>query len=156
MGLSSDVSFDIASAAICGVLIVCRCLYRLLFTCKLHPTCHRRWRVDDAYMALALVPLVSRTVTIVTSFLLNPEHSSSPPTEEEAAARGLSVDQLAADRVVSRKLLIPGRISYALLCVNFSQSSPFFLLMSTISGFGRSMGWLQSPLSWDALLTRDM
>jgi hypothetical protein len=118
MGLSPDVSFDIASAVICGVLIACRCLYRLLFTCKLHPTCHRRWRVDDAYMALALIPLIVRTVTIVTSFILNPDHAGSPPTAEEAAASGLSVSQLASHWVVSRKLLIPSRLSYALLCVN--------------------------------------
>lgn len=115
MALSADVSFDIASAAICGTLILCRCAYRLLFRCKVHPTCHRRWRVDDIYMALALFPLVARTTTIVMSFVLNPGHSTLPVTPEEAAAAGTSVEEMTSDRVLSRKLLIPGRISYALL-----------------------------------------
>lgn len=115
MPLNSDVGFDIASAAICGALILSRCAYRLLFRCKVHPTCHRRWRVDDVYMALAILPLVARTTTIVMSFVLNPTHSTTPVTEEEAADAGLSVDELTSDRILSRKLLIPGRISYALL-----------------------------------------
>lgn len=86
--------------------------------------CHRRWRIDDAYMALALLPLISRTVTIVASFMLNPDHDSDPVTLEEAAEVGMSVEDLTADRILSRKLLIPGRISYALLCVEFSPPLP--------------------------------
>lgn len=115
MTLSPNVSFDIASAGICGTLIISRCIYRLLFRCRVHPTCHRRWRVDDAFMALALLPLVGRTVTIVMSFVLNPGHSTSPVTAEEAAAAGMSIENMTSDRVLSRKLLLPGRICYALL-----------------------------------------
>jgi hypothetical protein len=144
MGLLPDVSFDIASAVICGVLIVCRCLYRLLFPCKLHPTCHRRWRVDDAYMALALIPLIVRTVTIVTSFILNPDHAGSPPTAEEAAASGLSVSQLASHWVVSRKLLIPSRLSYALFL--------WLLKLCLLTFYSRFV----EPLSWGHTVIRTL
>jgi hypothetical protein len=115
MPLTSGVSFDVAVAAICGLLITVRCAYRFFFRCTIHQTCHRKWRIDDAYMAFALLPLIARTVTISISFVLNPNHASTPATEEEAAALGISVDQLNEDRVTSQKLLIPARICYAML-----------------------------------------
>lgn len=115
MSVSSDVAFDIASACICAILILVRCGYRLLSRCKVHESCHRTWHVDDAYMAFALLPLVGRTSCITYSFVLNPDHIYGPATEEEAAIRGVSVAQLQHDFVLSYKLLIPGRICYALL-----------------------------------------
>ncbi|CAI6087157.1 unnamed protein product [Clonostachys chloroleuca] len=110
----STVAFDISSACICGTLILTRCLYRLFFTCKVHPTCHRRWRVDDAYMAFAIIPLVARTATISTSFKLNPDQLTTPVTIEEAEMANMSVEDLTADRILSRQLLLPARIFYAL------------------------------------------
>ncbi|CAH0052573.1 unnamed protein product [Clonostachys solani] len=110
----STVAFDISSACICGTLILTRCLYRLFFTCKVHPTCHRRWRVDDAYMAFAIIPLVARTATISTSFKLNPDQLTTPVTMEEAQQANMSVEDLTADRILSRQLLLPARIFYAL------------------------------------------
>lgn len=144
MTLSGDVGFDIASAIICGALIISRCVYRLLFRCKVHPTCHRRWRVDDAYMALALLPLIGRTATIVMSFVLNPSHSTSPVTEAEAAEAGLSVEDMTADRVLSRKLLIPGRISYALFL--------WILKLCLLTFYTRFVG----PLSWGRAVIRTL
>ncbi|KAK7414447.1 hypothetical protein QQX98_006726 [Neonectria punicea] len=112
--LSPDVIFDIASACACAALILSRCAYRALFRCKLHPTCHRTWRIDDFYMALALLPLVGRSACIAVSFILNESHTYDPATDAEAAVLGVSVESLNHDRVLSHKLLIPARICYAL------------------------------------------
>ncbi|KAM5356843.1 hypothetical protein ACJ41O_003489 [Fusarium nematophilum] len=104
----------IVSATICSVLILTRIAYRLLFRCKQHPTCHRRWREDDTYMAFALLPLLARTVLMAWSSALSPDHSHDPATAGEAAARGMSVEQLDADKELALMLLIPIRILYAL------------------------------------------
>ncbi|KEY65308.1 hypothetical protein S7711_01825 [Stachybotrys chartarum IBT 7711] len=114
MPLTAAVSFDIASAALCTALILARIVYRLLFRCKVHTTCHRRWRIDDAYMAFALLPLLGRTITITTSFRLNPSHSSAPVTAAQAAAAGLTVEAMTANRVDALRLVLPARICYAL------------------------------------------
>ena len=114
--LPTALRFDIATAVVCGTLILTRCAYRVFFRCTVHPTCHRRWRIDDVYMALAILPLTLRTATIVTSFVLNPTQSSRPVAEDEVAASdGMSWEEMTADRVLARKLLLPGRIGYALL-----------------------------------------
>jgi hypothetical protein len=112
--LPPDVSFDIAASVICATLIFTRCAYRIVFPCKQHPTCHRRWRVDDAYMLFALLPLIARTATITYSFMLNPSHAREPATPEDAVDAGKSMDELNDDRELSKKLLLPARISYAL------------------------------------------
>lgn len=117
MALSSDVALDITTACVCGALILARLAYRVLFRCKLHPTCHRTWRIDDFYMTIAILPLIGRCTCISWSFLLNQNHTYEPATEAEALAQGVTVDQLNHDRILSHKLLIPGRICYALLCV---------------------------------------
>ncbi|KPM39234.1 hypothetical protein AK830_g7359 [Neonectria ditissima] len=112
--LSPDVIFDIASACVCAALIVSRCAYRALFRCRLHPTCHRTWRIDDLYMALALLPLAARTACISVSFVLNDSHTYEPATAADAAAQGISVAQLDRHRMLSHKLLMPARVCYAL------------------------------------------
>jgi hypothetical protein len=114
MAFSAELYFDIIAAALCTALILTRCAYRLFFRCRVHPNCHRQWRIDDAFMAFALLPLVGRTTTIVTSFILDPNQSLAPPTAAEASAAGLSLDAFTADRIASRKLIIPARICYAL------------------------------------------
>ncbi|KAF7552717.1 hypothetical protein G7Z17_g4128 [Cylindrodendrum hubeiense] len=114
MKVSTDVTFDIASACVCATLILARCAYRGLFRCKLHPTCHRTWRSDDLYMAIALLPLIGRTTCICLSFVLNPTHTYEPATEVEAVTLGMSTAKIDHDRILSHKLLIPGRICYAL------------------------------------------
>lgn len=117
MTLSSGVAFDVAASVACGVLIIARCLYRILLPCKLHPTCHRRWRIDDAYMAFALLPLAARATTITYSFVLNDGHDRGPATAEDAERLGMSTDDINHNRELALKLLLPGRISYALLYV---------------------------------------
>ncbi|KAH7253015.1 hypothetical protein FSOLCH5_013848 [Fusarium solani] len=114
MALSSDVALDITTASVCAALIIARLAYRVLFRCKLHPTCHRTWRIDDFYMTIAILPLIGRSTCISLSFVLNHSHTYEPATEAEALAQGVSVDQLNHDRILSHKLLIPGRICYAL------------------------------------------
>ncbi|KAH7144333.1 hypothetical protein B0J13DRAFT_554964 [Dactylonectria estremocensis] len=114
MTLSTDVTFDIASACVCATLILARCAYRGLYRCKLHTTCHRTWRIDDLYVAIALLPLIGRTTCISLSFVLNPTHTYDHATAEDAAALGLSTSKIDRDRMLSHQLLIPARICYAL------------------------------------------
>ncbi|KAM5353718.1 hypothetical protein ACJ41O_000368 [Fusarium nematophilum] len=114
MAVPSHVNLIIASAAICVVLILTRCAYRVLCPCKQHPICHRRWQVDDTYIALALLPLIARTIVMAWSFVLNPEQSHDPATPQEAEDRGKSVEELNQDRELALKLVIPVRITYAL------------------------------------------
>jgi hypothetical protein len=115
MALSSDVAFDIASASICAVLILVRCGYRIMARCKSHEFCHRTWHVDDAYMAFALIPLMGRTFCISWSFILNPHHQHIAATQEEATRQGITLQKLEENLILSYKLLIPGRLGYALL-----------------------------------------
>lgn len=115
MAMSPSIAFDVTVACVCAALILVRCGYRLLSRCKVHTSCHRTWHADDAWMAFALLPLVGRTTCIAASFVLNPTHTYGPATADDAAARGVSVEQLQWDYETSHKLLIPGRIMYALL-----------------------------------------
>lgn len=118
MALSPDVAFDIASASICAVLILVRCGYRIMARCKSHEFCHRTWHVDDAYMAFALIPLFGRTFCISWSFILNPHHQHIAATQEEATRQGITLQRLEDNLILSYKLLIPGRLGYALLYVS--------------------------------------
>ncbi|KAH6955638.1 hypothetical protein BKA56DRAFT_706486 [Ilyonectria sp. MPI-CAGE-AT-0026] len=114
MALPSHINLVIATAAICGVLILTRCAYRFLCPCKQHPRCHRRWRVDDTYMTFALLPLVARTLLMTYSFVLNPTTSHHPATAQDAAELGKTVGQINQDWELALKLLVPVRIFYAL------------------------------------------
>ncbi|KAH7219898.1 hypothetical protein BKA60DRAFT_458136 [Fusarium oxysporum] len=114
MASSSDAALTLASTAICVALIVARCFYRLIFRCHIHTTCHRRWRIDDFYMTIAVLPLIGRAVCILLSFTLNPDHTYDPATEAEAQTWGQSVESIDGDRELSHKLLIPARIFYAM------------------------------------------
>lgn len=114
MALSATQNLDIATTAICTMLILIRCVYRILSRCKRHPFCHRTWHADDAYMALSLVPLAGRCICIILSFELNPSQTFEDATVEEAKARGISLEELQDYYVISHKLLIPSRIFYVL------------------------------------------
>ncbi|KAI9148147.1 hypothetical protein HJFPF1_11971 [Paramyrothecium foliicola] len=136
MALTADLHFDIASAAICATLILTRCAYRLFFRCRVHTSCHRQWRIDDAYMAFALLPLLGRTSTIITNFILDPNQSSAPPTPAEAAAVGLSLEEFTNNRITARKLIIPARICYALFLWSLK-----LCLLSFYSRFMDALEW---------------
>ncbi|KAF4980175.1 hypothetical protein FZEAL_3753 [Fusarium zealandicum] len=142
MALSPDVIFDIVSACVCAVLILARCLYRLLFRCKLHATCHRTWRIDDFYMTVAILPLIGRTVVIALSFELNPDHIYDPATEAEATARGVSADSINDERMLAHKLLVPGRICYALFL--------WCLKLGLLAFYSRFVG----VFAWGRIVTR--
>ncbi|ENH70891.1 hypothetical protein FOC1_g10003346 [Fusarium oxysporum f. sp. cubense race 1] len=90
MALSSTIEKDIAIACICSALILSRCGYRVYHWYKGHAGSHRIWHADDIYMAVALLPLISRTVCITLSFLLNPSSSREPATKDEAAAQHIA------------------------------------------------------------------
>ncbi|KAM5344897.1 hypothetical protein ACJ41O_010759 [Fusarium nematophilum] len=152
MALSSTVRVDLAIACVCATLILSRCAYRVYHRCKGHRRPHRLWHADDAYMAFALLPLISRTICVAFSFSLNPEHDRDLPTEAEAAAQGVTIERLQNTRTVGLQLLIGTRLSYALLyednCrVNvalLSISSLWCLkaaLLSFYSRFVQSMSW---------------
>jgi len=112
MALSQELTLDIISASLSGTIIFFRCSYRLLSRCRVHSACHRTWHADDAYMALAILPLVARSTCISMSFVLNPAQTFGLASESDAAAAGMSVDQLNRRWVVSRQLLLPGRTFY--------------------------------------------
>ena len=105
MASSSDAVLTLTSTSICALLIIARCFYRFTVRCNIHSTCHRRWRIDDFYMTVAILPLIGRALCILYSFLLNPNHTYEPSTS----------DAVNAERELSHKLLIPARIFYALL-----------------------------------------
>ncbi|KAI1073313.1 hypothetical protein LB507_010899 [Fusarium sp. FIESC RH6] len=104
MASSSDAVLTLTSTSICALLIIARCIYRFTVRCNIHSTCHRRWRIDDFYMTVAILPLIGRALCILYSFLLNPNHTYEPSTS----------DAVNAERELSHKLLIPARIFYAL------------------------------------------
>ncbi|CAG7566076.1 unnamed protein product [Fusarium equiseti] len=104
MASSSDAVLTLTSTSICALLIVARCIYRFTIRCNIHSTCHRRWRIDDFYMTVAILPLIGRALCILYSFLLNPSHTYDPSTS----------DTVNAERELSHKLLIPARVFYAL------------------------------------------
>merc|ERR1712000_664122 len=87
-------------------------------------------------MAFALLPLAARTGCIIMSFLLSPSHTHDLPTEQDAADVGMSVDELRQARIVALKLLIGGRLSYALFlwCLKAA-------LLSFYSRFIQVMPW---------------
>ncbi|RKK40536.1 hypothetical protein BFJ66_g11453 [Fusarium oxysporum f. sp. cepae] len=126
MALSSIIEKDIAIACICSALILSRCGYRVYHWYKGHAGSHRIWHADDVYMAVALLPLISRTVCITLSFLLNPSSSREPATKDEAAAQHVSVEKLEHDRTVGLQLLVGTRLSYTLI--------PALILLTLCSG----------------------
>ena len=89
----------IPSTVFCLLLIIIRCSYRFLRSCKIHSSCHRTWHDDDAYMAFASLPLLARAICV--SFVT------------ELTREGASI----SDLVLAAKLLVPARLSYALLYV---------------------------------------
>ncbi|KAH7146935.1 hypothetical protein B0J13DRAFT_584370 [Dactylonectria estremocensis] len=145
----SHMSLIIASAAICVVLILTRCAYRVLCPCKQHPTCHRRWQVDDTYMAFALLPLIARTIVMAWSFALNPEQSHDPATLQEAADRRKTVEELNQDRELALKLVIPVRITYALFLWSLK-----LCLLAFYSRFISHLRWgkITIAMSWWAII----
>ncbi|CVL05114.1 uncharacterized protein FMAN_13057 [Fusarium mangiferae] len=136
MALSATIEKDIAIACICSTLILSRCGYRIYHWCKGHAGSHRIWHADDIYMAIALLPLISRTVCITLSFLLNPSSSREPVTEDEAAAQHLTVQELEHDRIVGLQLLVGTRLSYTLILWILKAA-----LLSFYSRFVRVTSW---------------
>ncbi|KAH7228384.1 hypothetical protein B0J15DRAFT_456698 [Fusarium solani] len=102
--------FDVIVCAVCGLLILFRCGYRLLSRCTIHSECHRKWHADDAYMAFAIVPLAARTTVIYLSFMLNPTQTFGLPVESDASS--VSIAQLEENYIISHKLLLAARASY--------------------------------------------
>ncbi|EXL55764.1 hypothetical protein FOCG_06311 [Fusarium oxysporum f. sp. radicis-lycopersici 26381] len=136
MALSSIIEKDIAIACICSALILSRCGYRVYHWYKGHAGSHRIWHADDVYMAVALLPLISRTVCITLSFLLNPSSSREPATKDEAAAQHVSVEKLEHDRIVGLQLLVGTRLSYTLILWILKAA-----LLSFYSRFVRVTNW---------------
>jgi hypothetical protein len=132
MASSSDAALTLTTTSVCAALILARCVYRVLFRCHIHRTCHRRWRIDDFYMTIAILPLIGRALCILYSFHLNPNHTYDPATEAEAKALGQSVAEIDGHRELSHKLLIPARIFYALLCVLRRRKGDIMLIWDSL------------------------
>ena len=121
------------TSLLCFVLITFRCGYRLLSRCKIHIDCHRKWHQDDLWMAIAVLPLLSRAVaTSVWGELHNPGH-----TDHELA--------------MSQKLLIISRLGYAGFqwCLKMCLIT-FYLRMTARVNYLRRSGMF---LHWFIVLT---
>ncbi|KAF4947804.1 hypothetical protein FGADI_10137 [Fusarium gaditjirri] len=136
MALSATIGKDIAIACICSALILSRCGYRAYHRYKGHAGSHRIWHADDIYMAVALLPLISRTVYIAVSFLKNPSTSHEPATKDEAEARHMTVEKLQHDRLVGLQLLVGTRLSYTLILWTLKAA-----LLSFYSRFVQVTSW---------------
>ncbi|KLJ09353.1 hypothetical protein EMPG_15216 [Blastomyces silverae] len=82
-------------AALGALQILFRCGYRLLVKCGVIKSSNRSWGPDDSWMAFALLPLICRTVSMIKVF-------------------GLRLSPSIDDQVVSQKLILVGRVFYAL------------------------------------------
>ncbi|PGH37085.1 hypothetical protein GX50_00068 [[Emmonsia] crescens] len=95
MRWTSEATQIVVSAALCSLQILFRCCYRLLAKCDMIKSSNRSWGSDDSWMAFALLPLICRSVAMIKVFSLR----LSPSIE---------------DQVLSQKLILVGRVFYAL------------------------------------------
>lgn len=87
-------------AAICTTMIMMRTLYRVFCRCTVHTKCHRQWHKDDLWMTFSLLPLIGRAITIAWS------------AELLTFPVGATADYKQDARMLSGRLLMPGRIFY--------------------------------------------
>ena len=124
MAADKEIIQVASTSMLCLLLICMRGIYRLAMPCRnhTHVRCHRKWHVDDLWMAFSILPLTGRALCIAWSNSLLDEHTID-------AAK------------LSRKLLLPGRVFYVLLYVFPSPSitSPHRLVVSQLGG-GRAGG----------------
>lgn len=95
--MSTSLVHIIVTAVFCFVLISFRCGYRLLSKCHHHSSCHRTWHQDDAWMAIAVLPLAGRSIGAGLFMAFQAPDASS------------------SRRVLAVKLLLASRIFYAAL-----------------------------------------
>jgi hypothetical protein len=103
--MSVEIIHVITTSAICFIFILLRTAYRLLYRCRVHTNCHRKWHVDDLWMAFSILPLVGRALCIAWSNSLLGQDAGVSAAEKYSA------------KMLSNKLLIPGRVFYVLLLV---------------------------------------
>ncbi|EEP82330.1 predicted protein [Uncinocarpus reesii 1704] len=94
--------------------IIFRCTYRLLGTLKAHPAIQQRWHSDDSWMAFSLLPLISRSVCIAWFFHLR-------------------ATETPGDDTLAKKLVIPSRVTYALLYWSSADVSPLYFRMDDVT-----------------------
>lgn len=99
MQWNSEIAQIAIAAVLCAFQIVFRCVYRILGSSKAFPAIQQRWHADDSWMAFALVPLIARTICMTLIFSLDKPVSTK-------------------DQILEQKLVIPGRLTYALLYVH--------------------------------------
>lgn len=116
MALPTHIQLLVACASICATLILARCIYRVLFRCKRHSHyhCYRRWQLDDTYMAMALLPVISRTILMSWAFSLNPQMVHNSVSSKEAAEAGTTIEKIDSNRELAFKLMFAVYFSYAL------------------------------------------
>lgn len=66
-------------------------------------------------MTLALLPIIARTILMSWSFYLNPNTTHDPATADGVIKARHTAEEIDHHRELALKLLLPGRISYALL-----------------------------------------
>ncbi|KAH9206520.1 hypothetical protein DL95DRAFT_347456 [Leptodontidium sp. 2 PMI_412] len=117
----------IVTSVICLVCIVTRTTYRVLYRCKVHVSCHRRWHVDDLWMAVSFLPLLGRALCVAWS---------------DAASRNPSTPEL------PMKLLLPARIFYALFlwCTKMCLLELYLRICKNLPMYRRVGLWIRASL----------
>ncbi|EEQ84195.2 uncharacterized protein BDCG_01000 [Blastomyces dermatitidis ER-3] len=95
MRWTSEATQIVICAALSSLQILFRCGYRLLVKCGVIKSSNRSWGPDDSWMTFALLPLICRTVAMIRVF-------------------GLRLSPSIDDQVLSQKLILVGRVFYAL------------------------------------------
>ncbi|KAH7311966.1 hypothetical protein BKA65DRAFT_158184 [Rhexocercosporidium sp. MPI-PUGE-AT-0058] len=117
----------IVTSVICLICIVTRTAYRVVYRCKIHVTCHRKWHIDDLWMGFSFFPLVGRATCVAWS---------------DAASRNASTSEL------SMKLLLPSRIFYALFlwCMKMCLLELYLRICRNLPVYRRVGLWIRASL----------
>lgn len=117
----------IVTSVICLVCIVTRTTYRIVYRCKIHVSCHRRWHVDDIWMGISFFPLLGRALCVAWS---------------DTAARHPSTYE------TSMKLLLPARIFYALFlwCMKMCLLELYLRICKNLPMYRKIGLWIRASL----------
>ncbi|KAI1931798.1 hypothetical protein LOZ58_001125 [Ophidiomyces ophidiicola] len=95
MKWTADTFLIVASAAIVTAQILFRCAYRLTRAVRTRRPIRQAWYRDDSWMAVSFFPLIARTVCIAWYFELRRKDTPD-------------------NQVLSKKLVVPSRLTYAM------------------------------------------
>ncbi|KAK0105394.1 hypothetical protein ONS95_004232 [Cadophora gregata] len=117
----------IVTSVICLICIATRTTYRIVYRCKIHVSCHRRWHIDDIWMGMAFFPLLGRALCVSWS-----DSASRHPSSYETAM----------------KLLLPARIFYALFlwCMKMCLLELYLRICKNLPMYRKIGLWIRAAL----------